>query len=965
MPEERFPWDSIFRGSGGREDGEPISIFRGRQAGGPGKGLKERWGNIGNRTKWIVGIVIIVLIVIILSASWLATFYTDLLWYEEVGYTSVFWKRIVTQIWLFFAFGLLFFVILYANIWLARRFTPRYEKPAGELSPVEESITRFREGAGKWLDRGLLLLSALVALVVGWISAGQWENVLKFFNHTAFGRVDPIFGKDIGYYIFEYPFLRYFSGWLFASLVMIGVITALVHFLYGAINVGAAKGQRFATNVKVHLSVLAGVILLVQAWRFRLDMFGLLYSNRGPVTGATYTDVHAQIPAYWILIAACFICAFLFILNIRYKGWKLPVAGLAGIVVISLLAGVLFPIIIQTYVVKPKELTRENEYIGYNIESTQDAFNIQNEGEDARVSNQEFPANFDLSYDEILANKATIDNVRLWDPRLIAQTFNQRQELRQAYNFNDVDVERYYVFGNVYTQMMVSGRELAIDQLREDARTWQNTHLAYTHGYGMVVAPSNEVTTEGNPNQVIKDIPPVSDPDLGLEITRPEIYYGEQTQDYVVVRTGAQEINYPLGNTNQYVEPYYEGQGGVPVSNFLKRLAFSIRNADITFFFSGYVNSESRLMFKRNINTRALEVARFLKLDGDPYMVITDDGQQKWIIDAYTTSDLYPYSEYYNNDINYIRNSVKVVIDAYDGTLTYYLVDPGDPIAATYGKIFPDLFTPLEKMPKDIMRQLRYPEDLFSTQMEIYKTYHINDVGAFYSKEDVWDISTETYGAGGSPQPVTPYYIILKLPGEPNEEMVLMLPFSPRGKDNMVNWVAARCDFPNYGRLINFNFPANKLVNGTQQFESFVDQQTQISEQITLWNQAGSKVIRGNTLVIPIEDSLLYVEPLYLLATNPAIPQLKRVIAGYGNQVQMRPTLDEALAALFREAPRPQPQPQPQPQPEITLEQLAQQANQLYNDAQTALKNGDFATYAQKITQLGQVLSQMATLQAP
>jgi len=965
VPDQKFPWDSLFRGGGG-DGGELPSIFRRKEGKASGEGFKERWEKIKPRTKWIVGIVIIVLIVIFLSASWLATFYTDLLWYDEVGYTSIFWKRIVTQIWLFFAFGLVFFVILYGNIWLARRFTPRYEKPAGELSPVEESLARFRERAGKWLGRGLLISSALIALVVGWTSAGQWENVLKFFNHTAFGKVDPIFGKDIGYYFFEYPFLRYFSGWLFTSLVMILLLSALVHFLYGAINFGAAKGERFATNVKVHLSVLAGVILLVQAWRFRLDMLGLLYSNRGPVTGATYADVHAQIPAYWILIAACFICAFLFILNIRYKGWKLPAAGVAGIVIVALLAGVLYPLIIQTYVVKPKELARENEYIGYNIESTQDAFNIQNEGEDARVANQEFPANFDLTYDEVLANKTTVDNVRLWDPRLMQQVFNQRQELRQEYNFNDVDVERYTVFDGVYTQMMASGRELAIDQVREDARTWQNTHLAYTHGYGMVMAPSNEVTTEGDPNQVIKDIPPVSEPDLGLEVTRPEIYYGEQTQDYVVVRTGAEEIDYPLGNTNQPVEPYYEGEGGVPVSNFLKRLAFSIRNADITFFFSGYVNSESRLMFRRNINARVQEVARFLELDSDPYLVITDDGRQKWIIDAYTTSDLYPYAEYYNNDINYIRNSVKVVIDAYDGTLTFYLVDPEDPIAATYGKIFPDLFTPLEEMPEDIMRQLRYPEDLFSIQMEMYKTYHINNIEAFYSKEDVWDISTETYGAGGTPQPVTPYYIILKLPGETKEEMVLMLPFNPRGKDNMVNWVAARCDFPNYGRLINFSFPANKLVNGTQQFESLVDQQTQISEQITLWNQAGSKVIRGNTLVIPIEDSLLYVEPLYLLATNPAIPQLKRVIVGYGNQVQMRLTLAEALAALFGAEPQPEPQPQPEPEPQpgpvTDIAQLAQQANQLYDEAQTALRNGDWATYGDKINQLGQVLDQIASL---
>ena len=955
VPEDKFPWDSIFRGGGG-EGGETPSIFRRKEGEEFGKGFKERWGKISSRTKWIVGIIIIVLVVLILSASWLSTFYTDYLWYKEVGYTSVFWKRIVTQIWLFFAFGLLFFILLYGNVWLARRFTPKYEKPAMDLSPVEESLARFREGTGRWLDRGILAACIIISFIVGWMSSRQWENVLKYFNHSSFGKADPIFGKDIGYYVFQYPFLKYFVGWLFTSLIFIILLTAVVHFLYGAINFGG-KGKRFAAHVKVHLSVLAGVILLVLAWRFRLDMFGLLFSKRGTVIGANYTDVHAQIPAYWILIAVCIICALIFILNIRYKGWKLPLAGVVGIVVISLLAGLIYPFIIQNYVVKPKEAQRDSEYIGYNIEFTQDAFRIQNDGDNAVVTTREFPANLDLTNQDILANTLTVNNVRLWDPRLIQQVFNQRQELRQEYNFNDVDVERYNIFDNVYTQMLVSGRELVIDKLRPDARTWQNEHLSYTHGYGAVMAPSNEVSQEGDPSLVIKDIPPVSESGLGVEITRPELYYGEQTQDYAVVRSGAEEIDYSIGSTSQPVQPYYEGEGGIPVSSFIKRLALSIRNRDVSFFFSGYIKPESRLMFRRNIKDRALEVAPFLRLDGDPYLVVTDDGRLMWIIDAYTTTDLYPYSEYYNDQLNYIRNSVKVVIDAYNGTLTYYLVDPGDPVAATYGKIFPDLFTPLEEMPADIMRQLRYPEDLFSIQMEMYKTYHIDDINSFYQKEDIWDVSTETYGAGGQPQAVTPYYVILKIPGEAKEEMVLMLPFNPRGKNNMVDWVAARCDFPNYGTLFDFSFPAGKLVNGTQQFESLVDQKTQISEQITLWNQSGSQVIRGNTLVIPIEGSLIYVQPLYLLAANPAIPQLKRVIVGYGNQVEMSTTLGEALAAIFGQ--------QPQPQPQVTLEQLAKQANQLYDEAQAALRNGDWTAYGDKMNQLSQILDQMAALTGP
>ncbi|MGQ9475459.1 MAG: UPF0182 family membrane protein [Actinomycetota bacterium] len=963
MENERFPWESLFR----RPGRENLPFGRRREGKDEGGGLRERWEKISPRTKWVVGVIVLVLLVLVLSASWLSTFYTDYLWYKEVGYTSVFWKRVVTQVWLFFVFAALFFALFYGNIYLAKRLTPRYERPPSELSPVEESVLRFREGAGRWLDRGLLVGSVLVSLLVGWGSAAQWENVLKFFNHASFGRVDPIFGKDLGFYLFEFPLLRYFSGWLFTVLIFAALAAVAVHFLYGAINFGA-RGRRFAPHVKAHISVLAGLLLLVQAWRFRLDMFALLHSHHGPVAGATYTDVHARIPAYWILIATSLVCAALFLLNIRYRGWRLPLAGVVGIVVISLLAGSLYPFIVQTYVVKPKELARESEYIEYNIEFTQDAYRIQDEGEEATVERRLFPAENDLTYQDLENNAATVNNIRLWDPRLVQQVYNQRQELRQEYEFADVDVDRYTVFDGVYTQMLLSGREMNVDQLREDARSWQNIHLSYTHGYGLVMSPANQMTQEGDPVLVARDIPPVSAEGLGVEVTRPEIYYGERAHDYVVVRTGAPEIDYPLGNTNKFVEPYYKGEGGIPVSSFLRRLAFSIRNRDISFLFSGYIHRDSRLMFRRGIRERALEVAPFLRLDGDPYLVVTDEGRLAWILDAYTTSDLYPYSESYNGEFNYIRNSVKVVIDAYDGRLTYYLADPADPIALTYGKIFPGLLAPLEEMPEDLKRHVRYPEDLFSVQMEMFRTYHIDDVNAFYQKEDVWDVSTETYGAGAEPQPVTPYYVILKIPGEEREEMVIMLPFNPRGKDNMVDWVAARCDFPHYGKLLNFSFPAGKLVNGTQQFESLVDQKTEISEQITLWNQAGSRVIRGNTLVIPIEDSLIYVEPLYLLATNPAIPQLRRVIVGYGDRVEMKPTLQDALQALFGEQPTPQPQPQPptqpqpQPKPEGDLLVLVVEANRLYDEAQAALRAGDWAAYGERMDQLSRVLDRMSEL---
>lgn len=955
MPQEKFSWEELFKG--GKWPFATTSRGRRRGTAGMDKGL---WSRTSKRTKIIVGIILLVLLVIILSASWLSTFYTDYLWFREVGFTSIFWKVFWTKIWVFFLFGTLFFVILYGNLYLAQRFIPKYEVLEDQANTIEATLANFRQKAGKWLGRGLLALSLLISFFVGWGSAGQWEKVLKYFTHARFGSTDPIFGKDIGFYMFKFPMHQYMADWLFSVLITVLFLTAAAHFLYGAINFSRER-QRFSAHTKAHLSVIAGAILLVQAWRFRLDMYKTLFSGKGVTVGAGYAEVHALIPALWILLAISIICAILFIINIRYRGWKLPAIGLVTIIVVSLVAGSLVPFIVQNYVVKPKELDRQSKYIGYNIEMTQDAYNIQDEGENARVEKRDFPVEENLTYQDIQNNQTTVSNIRLWDPTILIQVLNQRQELRQEYNFGDVDVDRYHQGDGSYTQMLTSARELLYEQLRQDAKSWQNQHLSYTHGYGVCMAPSNQETSDGDPILVIKDIPPVSQEGLGIEVTRPELYFGEQAHDYVVVRTPAPEIDYPMGNTNKLVEPYYEGKGGIQMNSFLKRLAFSIRFKDITLFFSGYIKPESRLMFRRNIRERVLAVAPFLRLDNDPYVVVDDSGKIYWIVDAYTTSDRYPYSQFHG-DINYIRNSVKVVIDAYDGSMRFYLVDPGDAIAQTYAKIFPGLFTPMEEMPEDIRKHLRYPEDLFTIQMEMYKTYHINEIDAFYHKEDLWEIPTQIYGVDKGTQEIHPYYVILKLPEEKREEMILMIPFNPHGKGNMVNWVAARCDFPGYGKLINYVFPTNKQVTGTQQFEALVDQETQISEQITLWNQAGSRVIRGNTLVIPIEKSLIYVEPLYLLAQNPAIPQLKRVIVSDGKNVFMGETLQSALEGLFGFKPQPTPQPQSQPQlqPEATMADLVQQANQLYQEAQNALKAGDWATYGDRIKRVGEILAELS-----
>ncbi len=957
-------WERFFLGRG-----RDFSFDASRNVEGGGGGAGGWWKRLKeNNPRYRLAVLIIALFVLvaIFAGNWLSTFYTDLLWYGEVGYTSVFWKRIWAQVILFLVSGAAFFVILYSNLFVARKLTPRYEKPLIALSPLEESVARFRERAGKWLDRGTLALAVAISLLVGWNTAAQWEKVLVYMNAVEVGRLDPIFGKDLGFYLFRYPFQRYMAGWLFSALFLTVLFSAMAHFLYGAINF-SEKGRRFASHVKAHLSALTAVLLLVQAWRFRLDMLGLLHSTNGVATGAGYTDVHARIPAYWIMIVICLASAALFLLNIRYRGWKLPLAGLVALVVVSLLAGNLYPFIVQNYVVKPKELEREREYLEYNIEFTQDAFNLQDEGENAVVEKRQFPAELGLTYQDIMENPATVGNIRIWDPRLVQQVFNQRQELRQEYDFHDVDVDRYTVMGDEYTQVLISARELSVDQLRPDARTWQNERLSYTHGYGICMVPANKHTPEGDPVFWVRDIPPVIKEDLGIKIERPEIYYGEKSHEYVAVRTGALEIDYPAGSINVYVEPYYQGKGGVQISSFLRRLAFAVRFRDVSLLFSGYITRESRLLFRRNVMERAKEVAPFLTFDKDPYLVVDDEGRLKWILDAYTTSDLYPYSQYYEADsmrINYIRNSVKVVVDAFDGSLVYYLFDPNDPVAATYARVFPSLFAPMEDMPEDLRRHVRYPEDLFRVQMEIFRTYHIDDVNAFYQKEDVWDIPNEIYGVGNQAQPVQPYYLILKIPGEAKEEMVLMQPFVPRGKNNLVDWVAARCDGDKYGEILNFSFPPGKLVNGPQQFEALVDQDPFISQQITLWNQAGSQVIRGNTLVIPIEDSLLYVEPLYLLAQNPAIPQLRKVIVGYGDRVVMEDTLDAALGKMFgREAPRPTATPALPPPEDETADkiQLARKAKELYQRAQAALRNGDWPGYGSLMEELGKVLEKLAS----
>jgi uncharacterized protein len=654
----------------------------------------------------------------------------------------------------------------------------------------------------------------------------------------------------------------------------------------------------------------------------------------------------------------------------------LPIGAAVAWAGITVVGGGLYPASVQRFTVQPNELERERPYIERNIEATRNAFGL------GEIDERPFPANQEVTQPEIEANSETVNNIRLLDVRPLLDTYGQIQTFRPLYEFLDVDVDRYEING-VDRQVMISARELSSGRLPTDAQSWVNQRLQFTHGYGLVMSPVNEVVQEGLPSFFLKDIPVDGD----LQVTRPEIYYGEEPDHYVIVKTKAQEFDYQTGDA--VAQNVFEGEGGASLGSVINRLALAWEFGDINILISGSLTSESRILFRRNIKERVQTIAPFLTLDKDPYLVLAD-GRLFWIQDAYTTTDRYPYSQPSAEGYNYIRNSVKVVIDAYDGTTTLYLVDQNDPIIQTYAKIFPDLFTPLDQMPDSLRQHLRYPEDLFLAQLNNYRLYHITDPVARYNQEDVWNFPTELFGENTSPVPVQPYYVIMRLPGETKEEFVLIMPLTPARRQNTIAWVAARSDGDNYGKLVTFRFPTDSLVFGPQQVESRIDQDPAVSSQISLWNQSGSRVIRGNLLMIPIGNGNLFVEPIYLQAETSQLPELKRVVVVNGNRIAMEPTLERSLEVVFGEAesslptggatpsasptpeagtPTPTPTAGASPTPTPTrvapsgdVGQLAQQAEDAFNRAQAALQAGDFATYGDEIAQAQALIAQLVEL---
>jgi len=888
--------------------------------------------------KWVI-IGIIFLIVIIVGA--IASIYIDLIWFKSVQYVSIFWKILLTKgvVMLFFAAA--FFIMSFINLSFARRFAPEFQVEISQDEFERPEIQLYKSLQNIQINKKFVLwFSLIVALFMGFSESSSWEKILIYLNRTSFGITDPIFNKDIGFYMFSLPFWEFARNWLSFAITIITVVVAAIYVTKKAVKYESKK-LIIETPVKVHLSLLIGLILILKSWQYWLNAFKILYSTQGVIFGAGFTEIHANLLALRVLMVVALICAALFFATARKENWKLPVLGLAVLIGVTLLLGGIYPEIMQRAIVLPNESSKERPYILNNIEATRVAYGLD------KIKEEEFPVKEEISFEDIEKNGETIGNIRLWDWRPIKQTLKQIQAIRLYYDFNSVDMDRYY-FNGKYQQVMVSPRELNSAKIPEQARTWVNEKLVYTHGYGVVVNPVNKISGEGLPYLLIKDIPPVSSVDL--TITRPEIYYGEITEGYVIVKTKAKEFDYPKGDENVYST--YVGSGGLPVSSLWRRILFSIKYSNPQILLTTNFTRDSRIMINRNIQKRVNKIAPFLSYDQDPYMVISKEGKLFWIQDAYTISNSYPYSTPLKGNFNYIRNSVKVIIDAYNGVMDFYIVDQKDPLVKVYQNIFPQLFKNFDQMPEDLKEHIRYPKDLFQVQAELYSTYHMMDPDVFYNKEDYWNTPNEIYAENEIR--MEPYYIVTKLPGHEREEFILMTPFTPSTKNNMIAWLAAKNDQPEYGNLVVYKFPKEKLIFGPMQIEARIDQDSEISQQLTLWGQKGSTVIRGNLLVIPIEKSIIYVEPLYLRAETGEIPELKRVIVSNGSDVMIGNNLEDALEKLFARTFK---------EKDVivtgedkTLKDLIKEAAGYYESAQNYSREGNWSKYGEELQKLEQTL---------
>lgn len=818
----------------------------------------------------------------------LKSIYVDLLWFDSIGYSGVYSTVITWKIVLFLAGAIVSGLVIGANIMIARRFAPE---------GLEESFIEEVDATSIRRVVTILLIAATVfmAVIFGSVAGGAWETILSWMNQVDFGREDPQFGRDLSFYVFTLPAWHFIQSWLL-GLTIISALGA------GAVYGLALSLQRFEWRItpamRIHLSLLIGIALLLIAVQSYLGIFGLVNSPDGIVYGAGYTDLNARLPAQYVIAGLAAATGLVVIANafLSADSFRLPlfVGGLW--LVSTFVGGVIYPSFVQRFQVEPNERTRESQYIARNIEETRYAFGLGD------IEERQYPANPRVTDQEIAENPQTIENIRLLDPIPLRSTFNQIQALRRFYVFTDIDVDRYTVDGKIQ-QVMTSARELDIG--RAEDRNWTRDRLQLTHGFGAVVSPVNEVGPEGLPRLITSNIPPVSE-SIPITLEGSRIYFGEITNQYIVGNSVEPEFDYPVGEGNETNSFPYDR--GIVMDSFLKRFALAWHLGDQNLLISGQIDSDSRLLMNRAIQPRIQEIAPFLRLDSDPYAVVIDD-ELIWFQPAYTVASDIPYSQP-SGSVNYIRHSVLVTVDAQTGDTTFYLIDPEDPIAATWAKIFPDLFASREDMPAEVVAHMRYPLDMFKVQARQYLTYHITNPSDFFTAEDVWNIPTERFGS--DEQPVEPYYVVLRLPRGDNTdetledvEFVLIMPFTPAGgRRNTVAWLAGRSDGDNFGGLRAYRFPTDTTVFGPAQIEARIDQDPIISQQLSLWDRTGSEVIRGNLLMIPVGSSFLYVEPIYLQAQSSSLPELARVVVANGNDIAMEPTLERALDVLAgRRAP--------------------------------------------------------------
>jgi hypothetical protein len=889
----------------------------------------------------MAGLLLLLAVLLVIGLFAVSGWIQDWLWMRQLGYAVVF-RRILS---IKFALAAAGFLVAFLYLWLNLRYAAKcIFRMRGHV--VQGTLMLYtRQGIALpaiWARAGLLLVSAVIGLAFATAFHAQWDTFIRFLWGGSFGQTDPIFGRDIGFYLFRLPFYEFIrntmTGLTFLGLAAVGIAYAQ----FGMLMPQGPSPTGSDRPLLRHLALLFLPFAAFYGWGYDLDRFGLLQSTRGVVYGVGYTAYHIERIGLWVMMAAAAVLTVLILHSLLTRRFQRILISVTGYLILTFLILVLIPGLVQKYIVAPNEFKLERHFLQDNIDFTRKAFQLD------RIREKAYPALRNLTLKDINQHRATIENIRLWDWRPILQTYRQTQEIRLYYQFSAVDVDRYHLADGTH-QVMLSARELA-PELPAKARTWVNQHLQFTHGYGLAMSFVSKQQAGGLPVYAIKDIPPTSD--YGLKVDQPAIYYGENAPGYKVVATRVKEFDYPKGNDNAYTS--YRGKGGIPVDSLWKRLLFAWTQADINLLFTSSLSPESRIQLYRGVRERVSRCAPFLALDRDPYLVLAG-GRLYWIQDAYTLSDRFPYAQpsgVSRQPLNYIRNAVKAVVDVYNGTVQLYVTDPDDPILRLYRRAFPGILKPLSELPADLMPHLRYPRDLFSIQANAYMAYHMTDPQVFYNQEDLWALPQEKYA--GEAVPFEPFYTLMRLPNTQALHYFLMMPFTPQGRDNMVAWMGADCDFPGYGQIIVYQLPKERLTFGPIQIEAMIDQNALISQQLSLWDQRGSHVIRGNLVVIPIENSFLYVEPVYLLAEGVNIPQLIRVIVISGEKVVMEPTLDGAIRAVFGTAPSPG-KPALSAAPPIEAGVLIR-AREALDQATKAIQNGQWEDFGKAMDELNKTL---------